>query len=155
MESHQKREETNLLFDLSATKVTNSRFFKRQNKVWRRRQTGSGVVFTTRESFDFDNIEVAKKNSRPQEDYQAGKLFLSIYKACDHLPDGPQTAWHIFQTIEEKLTNQLSESMILTVTDIALVSLTTLKNFDTTAYVKYGSYQSELVSARKLAATLN
>ena len=70
------------------------------------------------------------------------------------MQDAPQTAWHIHQTIEEKLINQLNESMILTITDIALVSLTTLKNFDTTAYVKYGSYQTELVSARKLAATL-
>ncbi len=144
-----------MLFDLSATKVTNSRFFKRQNKVWRRRQTSSGVVFTTRETFDFDNVVVAKKNNRKTEPYQAGKLFLSIYKACDHMEDAPQTAWHIHQTIEEKLTNQLSASMTLTITDIALVTLTTLKNFDTTAYVKYGSYQNELVSARKLAATLS
>ncbi len=144
-----------MLFDLSATKVTNSRFFRRQNKVWRRRQNVNGVVFTTRESIDFEQLRVKKRSKNSNENYQPGKLFISIHNACDHMQDSEQNAWHLMQTVEEKITVLLDKDMLLLSEQIAGECLTALKRFDTTAYVKYASYQQNLVSARKLAAALN
>jgi len=142
-----------MLFVLSNTKVVNSRFFKRQNVVWRRRQSSDGVVFTTRESVDLDGVVVHKK--RPTtEAYQPGKLFISLLKACDHLENPKDTAWQLARTVEEKLVAQLDSKMEITSEAIAQISIDTLRAFNITAYIKYASYQPELVSSKKLSAAL-
>lgn len=147
-----------MLFNLRTTKVVNSRFFKRQNTVWRRRQTDSGSIFTTRETIDLSKLKVIKKASPAgkamRESYRPGKLFLSLYKALDHLEDAEHTAWQLTTTVEEKLTPLLDESFETDTETLATLAMATLKAFDTTAYVKYASYQPELVSARSLSATL-
>ena len=141
-----------MLFVLSTTRVTNSRFFKRQNTVWRRRQTLDGVVFTTRETFDFDQIIVIKHSGK-KSNYNSGKLYISLLHACDHLDNAEQVAWQLKNTVEEKLITKLDKTFEVDSNVIADVSIDTLKLFNTTAYVKYAAYQPKLVSARKLAAT--
>lgn len=140
-------------FSLQTTKVTNSRFFKRQNTVWRRRQTVSGSVFTTRETVDLTKLTILKKAS-PTEHYRPGKLFLSLHKACDHIKDADDVAWQLLTTVEEKLIAVLDDDFSLPASQLAEISMETLKLFNTTAYVKYASYQPELVSARSLSTTL-
>lgn len=142
-----------MLFVLSTTRVTNSRFFKRQNTVWRRRQTPDGVVFTTRESIDMDQISVIKQSGNATG-YKPGKLFLSLMRACDHLSEPEDVAWQIKTTVEEKLVSKLNKELSVSTEDIAMTCISTLKLFNTTAYVKYASYHPSLVSARKLAATI-
>jgi transcriptional regulator NrdR family protein len=142
-----------MLFVLSTTRVTNSRFFKRQNTVWRRRQTLDGVVFTTRETLDYEQITVIKKSGL-STGYKPGKLYISLLKACDHIKESEDVAWQIKNTVEEKLVALLDENLTITTQALAEVSIQTLKLFNTTAYVKYASYQPEIVSARKLAATV-
>lgn len=141
-----------MLFDLSATKVTNSRFFKRQNKVWRRRQTSGGVVFTTKEQVDLESLVIIKKSGASQH-YQPGKLFLSIHKSCDHLADASNITWQLFQTVEEKTIANLDANFQVASSELAQLILETLHSYDITSYVKYASYQQSLVSGRKLAAT--
>ncbi len=142
-----------MLFVLSTTRVTNSRFFKRQNTVWRRRQTPDGVVFTTRETVDLENLLTIEKKTGESE-YKPGKLYLSLLNACDHMDDSVDVAWQIKNTIEEKLLTHVEEDFRLSTSVIAELALDTLKMFNTTAYVKYASYQPALVSSRKLAASI-
>lgn len=143
-----------MLFVLSTTRVTNSRFFKRQNSVWRRRQTPDGVVFTTKETIDLEqNLAVIKKNHE-ETSYKPGKLYLSLLKACDHLDEAEDVAWQIKTTVEEKLVASLDKSFSITTISIAELSIETLKLYNTTAYVKYAAYQPAIVSSRKLAATI-
>lgn len=142
-----------MLFVLSTTRVTNSRFFKRQNTVWRRRQTPDGVVFTTRETIDFEQITVVKLSGE-KSGYKPGKLYISLLKACDHLSDSEDVAWQMKNTIEEKITTTLDKDLTIATKDIAEISIDTLKLFNTTAYVKYASYQPTIVSARKLVSTI-
>lgn len=142
-----------MLFVLSTTRVTNSRFFKRQNTVWRRRQTPDGVVFTTRETLDFEQITVIK-NSGETAPFKPGKLYLSLLHACDHMPDSEDVAWQIKSTLEEKLITLLTKDMQISTIQLARLSIDTLKLFNTTAYVKYASYHPDIVSGRKLTAAL-
>ncbi len=143
-----------MLFVLSTTRVTNSRFFKRQNTVWRRRQTPDGVVFTTRETIDLEQSLTIQKNSGDESSYKPGKLYVSILKACDHMHDAEHVAWQIKNTIEEKMVAHLDESFAVPTSVLAEIALDTLKLFNTTAYVKYAAYQPTLVSSRKLAASI-
>jgi len=147
------RSKKSMLFVLSTTRVTNSRFFKRQNTVWRRRQTPDGVVFTTRETIDLDGLIVRKK-TKQETSYNPGKLYVSLLKACDHLPEPEETAWQIKITVEGKITTKLDSEFNITSRDIAEIAIDTLKLFNTTAYVKYASYQPTIVSARKLVSTI-
>jgi len=89
-----------------------------------------------------------------QTTYKPGKLYISLLKACDHLKDPEDIAWQIKTTVEEKLVAQLDSSLIITTTTIAGIALDTLKLYNTTSYVKYASYQPNLVSSRKLAAVV-
>ena len=92
--------------------------------------------------------------SGESQPYRPGTLFMSLHAACNHLSNNDDTAWQLMRTVEEKLIELLDDSFLLSSDQLADVTLTTLKNFDTTSYVKYASMQPELVSARKLAATL-
>ncbi len=141
-----------MLFDLSTTKVVNSRFFKRANVVWRRRQTDSGHVFTTRESVDLSGVVVVKKRIPKSQPFNQGKLFISLLKACDHLDNAEQVSWDLRRTVEFKLLHCLATDMEVTSTLVAKICLETLHAYNKTAYIKYASYQSELVSPRKLVS---
>ena len=143
-----------MLFVLSTTRVTNSRYFKRQNTVWRRRQTPDGVVFTTRETIDLEQSLAIIKKSGERTSYKPGKLYVSLLKACDHIDDSEDVAWQIKSTVEEKIVANLEESFEMKTTDIAEIALDTLKMYNTTSYVKFAAYQPALVSSRKLAASL-
>lgn len=132
--------------------MVNSRFFKRSNIVWRRRQNDSGVVFTTRESVDLSGVVVVKKRIPKAQPFNQGKLFISLLKACDHLDNAEQVSWDLRRTVEFKLLGAITEDFEVTTTLIAQVCLETLHAYNKTAYVKYASYQSELVSVRKLVS---
>ncbi len=143
-----------MLYLLSTTRVANSRFFRRQNTVWRRRQNSDGVVFTTRETIDYEQISVIDSSGHAVR-YKPGKLYISLLRACDHLDEADDVAWQIKNTVEEKLLSQLDERMHLASEALALVCIETLKLYNTSAYVKYASHYPDLVSARKLSASLS
>jgi transcriptional regulator NrdR family protein len=70
----------------SETKVTNSRHQKRTNQVWRRRQClKCTALFTTEEKTDHTSLwKVKKNNEETLVAFSRDKLFLSIYKSCEH-----------------------------------------------------------------------
>jgi len=122
--------------------------------VWRRRLAQDGAVFNTREKIDLENLQIEKRGKRPTERWAPGKLFMSIYRACDHLEDAADIAWHLRSTVEEQLINRLPSLETTSSDTLVEITLQVLRNYDTTAYVKYASYQPERVSARKLTHAL-
>ncbi len=126
------------MYSLAQTEVVNSRRLSRRNEVWRRRKNISGVVFTTRESVDTSQLQVSKGDKT--EDFNQGALFLSIYKACDHLENADQTAWHLSETVVQKLLPTL-EAEIITPKEIIQTAEQVIKRFDKLAAAKYLSYR--------------
>jgi len=129
-------------FDLSLTSVGNSRYFKRSNIIWRRRKSPAGFTFTTRESVDLTVVQVHKSNTN-SEPYQPTKLLLSIFRACEHLGSSHSDSWYLAQTVEIKLLEHLSENMTIDSFTISDIVADTLKAFNTTAFVKYSSFQGD------------
>lgn len=130
--------ETSKMYSLAQTEVVNSRRLSRRNEVWRRRKNDSGVVFTTRESVDTAQVKVERSGAL--EPFNHGALFLSIYKACDHLEKADQAAWHLSETVMQKLLPTLSTETV-TPTEIAQASELVIRNFDKLAAAKYISYR--------------
>lgn len=129
-------------FDLNQTSVSNSRFFKRSNIIWRRRKTEDGFVFTTRESLDLSVAQVRKRSDQI-EPYQPAKLLSSLIKALEHLDSAHSDSWHLMQTIEVKLLPHLSDTLVFDTSDIAKTTLETLQAFNRAAYLKYASFQDD------------
>ena len=131
-----------MYIEIGGSEVNNSRFFKGQNTVWRRRRTPDGTVFTTRERIDLTIYKVAKAGSRPKEPYQPAKLLNSLLLTLSHLSGGPKAAWSLLETVETQLTTCLPD---ITSKDIAKTTLAALKNFDIGAYQAYGRYHPKLI----------
>lgn len=131
----------NTMYSLAQTEVVNSRRLSRRNEVWRRRKNNNGVVFTTRESVDPNQISVLRDSE--VESFNLGTLFLSIYKACDHLDRADQAAWHLSETIIQKLLSEL-EAETVTPNEIAHTAIAVIKNFDKLAAAKYESYRTKV-----------
>jgi transcriptional regulator NrdR family protein len=130
-------------FDLGLTSVSNSRYFKRSNIIWRRRKNSDGFTFTTRESVDLSVVQVHKDNNT-SEPYQPTKLLMSIFKACEHLGSAHSDSWYLMQTVEIKLLDHLSEGMTLDSFAISDIVAETLKAFNTPAFLKYASFKGDL-----------
>lgn len=141
-------------FDLGQTSVGNSRYFKRSNIIWRRRKSPTGFTFTTRESVDFSTVLV-HKSDLSTEPYMPGKLFEDILRACDHLSNAHNDAWHLMQTVEVKLLGHLTKTMSVDSATIAEVTSETLKAYNAAAFVKYSSMQQEIRNKRDLEHLMN
>jgi len=134
----------------------NSRFFKGQNVIWRRRKTLDGVVFTTREKFDLNGKIVTKSGNRAAEGYQPVKLLLSLVSTLSHRQDAAEAAWALLNTIENGIMSALTDiDQVLSTKLIAEITLSTLKGFDIDAYITYGRYHPKLVSKEELLKALD
>lgn len=133
------------------TNVYNSRGTRRLNATWRRRRCSACQrEFTTRESADPESI-LQVGTSKHTHTYSRAKLTLSILRVCDHREDHGEAAYWLADTIEQYLyrsaagtNNTISKKTIIS------TIMTTLKNFDTTAYVKYLAAYSPELNARTL-----
>lgn len=134
--------------------VENSRSSNRRGQVWRRRSCEKcGRKFTTRESVELGFLEVLKRSNQAREPYSRAKLLRSLILATDHLVS-PEAAVALADTVETRLLEDLGQKDTLLSSDIASVSLEVLKRFDTRAYVKYLSYQTETLDAVDLRKKL-
>ena len=96
------------------SRVVNSRFFKGQNTIWRRRRTKDGITYTTRERIDLTQKIVIKRPPKAQESYQPAKLLFSLVNSLNHRPDALSTAWGLLCTIENRIlekTGVLEEAL--------------------------------------------
>ena len=88
---------------------------------------------------------MVRKKQKAAEKYSSAKLFISLYRALEHLPDAQNTAWHLLQTVELKLLQKTKDNMQISSTLIAKTCINSLKAFDHTAYIKYASHQPDIV----------
>jgi transcriptional repressor NrdR len=133
------------------TSVYNSRHTTKLNATWRRRRCAACMrEFTTQESADPESI-LRVRTVRKTAPYSRAKLTLSILSACDHRADHGEAVYWLNDTIEQKLYRlAMGANNTVAKKQIIHTVLEVLKNFDTTAYVKYLARYSPALDARTL-----
>jgi transcriptional repressor NrdR len=132
----------------SNNEVYNSRNTKSGSQIWRRRRCLScKESFTTYETADLGFIKVLKKSGKRQR-YSRAKIFTGVSSAFLSMPAKEITIEGITDTIEAKILDlQLIEVRAI---DIASIVLSTLKHFDTSAFLRYLAYQSDISTNSRL-----
>ena len=121
----------------SNTSVSNSRFLKQTNQVWRRRLCGKcQAIFTTRESIELSSAVMLSKQGGVLVKFSRDHLFISVFESCKHRKKPVDDATAITQTIIAKLDESMTKGVIDMV-DIVGVTLVVLQHFDTTAAAVY------------------
>jgi transcriptional repressor NrdR len=119
------------------TKVTNSRFKSKLNRVWRRRQCiKCKSIFTTEESPNYSAIWTVKGSDGLLRSFERDKLFLSILKSCEHRKTATLDAGSISDTIIFKLRAR-SDSGLIESSSISQTASVTLNRFDKVASIHY------------------
>src|ERR1700757_1012129 len=115
------------------TEVYNSRSTKFGTQIWRRRKCLScHESFTTYEAPDLGFLKIIKKTGKKQR-YSRAKLYSGIYGAFLSIPAKETTVDAVTDTIEAKLLD--TRKAELTSSEVATIVLTTLKHFNTSAFL--------------------
>lgn len=135
-----------------STEVYNSRTTKFGTQIWRRRRcTACHESFTTYEAPDLAFLKVVKKSGQAQR-YSRAKLYSSIYDAFLSVAAKEDTIDAVTDTIEAKILD--TKQPEIPSTEIARITLTTLKHFNTAAFLRYLPYHADLVSSAQLKKEL-
>lgn len=120
------------------TKVTNSRYQKRSNQTWRRRECiGCHAVFTTHEQIELTSTLTVMTPDNDLMPFMKERLFSSILFACEGLNDPYGTATELTATVISELRTK--GGALLTNSDIASASGKILRRFNAKAFLKYVS----------------
>src|ERR1700683_547023 len=134
------------------TEVYNSRSTKFETQIWRRRRCQNcHESFTTYEAPDLGFLKVIKKSGR-RERYSRAKLYSGIYGAFLSIPQKETTVDAVTDTVESKLLD--TRKRIIPTHEIADIVLSTLKHFNTAAFVRFLAYHADLASDAQLAREL-
>jgi transcriptional repressor NrdR len=121
------------------TKVVNSRLQRKANQVWRRRQCLScKAVFSTQETVQHELAWLVSDKGQ-FEPCLRDKLFLSLYKSCEHRKTALSDAKGLADTVIGKLPAHLAGSAVSS-RDIAAVAQVALNRFDKAASVRYQAF---------------
>ena len=125
----------------SDTEIYNSRPKARQPLVWRRRRCKLCVAqFTTHELPEYATALVVDRG-KVLVPFERDKLFLSIYRACDHRPDSQVVATELTDTVLGLIARRkLAPEGKLTPQTLALVIFSSIKRFDSHAGALYKAY---------------
>ncbi len=125
------------------TQVKNSRLKRRSNHIWRRRACNDcGSVFTTEESPELAALLLVRGGpSSKLAPFSRDRLFLSIYRSCEHRPTALSDATNLTQTVIAIVGGNHSAEAIETTT-IAKMVYDTLKPFDALAANLYAVYHN-------------
>jgi transcriptional regulator NrdR family protein len=83
--------------------------------------------------------------------FKKEKLFLSIYKSCEHRPSALDDAIALTQTVMAKVTqSDLAPTGKLPTSLLANSIFDTLMNFDKVSAVQYSAYHPEYVNQKLL-----
>jgi transcriptional repressor NrdR len=134
------------------TEVYNTRTTKFATQIWRRRRCAScHEAFTTYEAPDLTFLKVTHPDRKAQP-YSRAKLYYALSEALQRVPRSESTIDAITDTIEAKiLDTQLAE---IPAEIISRIILTTLKHFNTAAFVRYLTTHTELASPAELKKAL-
>jgi transcriptional repressor NrdR len=125
------------------TDVVNSRLKRKNNQVWRRRHCAAcGATFSTEETAQHELAWLVQdgKSTRP---FLRDKLFLSLYKSCEHRKTALSDAKGLTETIIRKLSAHLVDGTV-SKSDIAQVAQVALNRFDKPASVRYQSFHKSV-----------
>ena len=123
----------------SNTDVYNTRSTKFGNQIWRRRRClECRKTFTTYEAPDLRFLTVT--DGQQSKSFNRAKLYASVYQAFLEVPDKDDVIDAVTDTIETKLLDLKQET--ITLTEIRSNVLSTLKHFNSAAFVRYLSAQS-------------
>lgn len=121
------------------TEVVNSRHQKRLNQVWRRRHClYCGATFSTHEQVSYESVWRVQTRNASLAPFDKQKLFIELYKACEHRSTALNDATALTDTILGLLRAHAT-SGLLESSDIAMTTHRVLKNFDTPAAVYYAA----------------
>jgi transcriptional repressor NrdR len=124
------------------TKVTNSRWLARNNKVWRRRQClACTLVFTTEENTQYAVTWSVYEPSGSFTPFSRDKLFLSIYNCLQHRPTALKDAAGLTETVINRLPPHLTDMTLLR-PQISQVTQVALNRFDKAASIQYQALHS-------------
>ncbi len=134
------------------TEVYNTRSTKFGSQLWRRRRCQTcHEAFTTYEAPDLGFLQVeTQKGSRVP--YSRARLYSAVVTALGGHEAAPSTTDAITDTIESKLLDLGART--ITPTQIAGIVLTTLKHFDTPAFLRYLASHADLSSKSELKRQL-
>jgi transcriptional repressor NrdR len=134
------------------TEIYNSRTTRFGTQTWRRRRCLScHESFTTYEAPDLGFLKVVKKSGK-KERYSRAKLYSGIYGAFLSIPRKETTVDAVTDTVEAKLLD--TKKRELRSDDIARIVLSTLKHFNTAAFVRFLAYSADLSSDAQLKQEL-
>lgn len=134
------------------TDVFNSRPTRFGSQIWRRRRClECRESFTTYEQIDLAFLKVIKKGGSKQR-YSRAKLYSGIYGAFLSIPSKENTVDAVTDTVEAKILD--TKDREITSADLARIVLSTLKHFNTAAFVRFLAYQTDLSSDAQLKAEL-
>jgi transcriptional regulator NrdR family protein len=127
------------------TGITNSRLQKRTNTVWRRHLCRScGAIFSSIEHVDYEKTWVVQYSSGSFAPFMRDKLFVSIYKSCQHRPTALQDAIGLTNTIIGAVHKKVTNGS-LTTKELAVTSHAVLKRFDQPAAISYQAYHADVL----------
>jgi len=134
------------------TEVFNTRTTKFGSQIWRRRRClDCQKAFTTYESANLGFLRVTG-STRRKTPYSRSQLYASLSTAFLDIPHKPGTVDAITDTVEAKVLD-LQQSDVST-TKIAAIVLSTLKHFNTAAFIRYLSTHTEVASSAQLKREL-
>ena len=134
------------------TDVFNSRPTKFGTQIWRRRRClECKESFTTYEAPDLGFIKVIKKTGKKQR-YSRAKLYSGIYGAFLSIPSKETTVDAVTDTIEAKILDTKKNE--IPTEEIAKIVLSTLKHFNTPAFMRFLAYQSSPANEAQLRKEL-
>jgi transcriptional regulator NrdR family protein len=108
--------------------------------VWRRRQCQEcGATFTTEERAQYDLVWRVRTANGTVQPFSRPKLFLSLYKSCEHRKTALSDAESLTETVIAKLRPLLRDGS-LERSDISRVALVALNRFDKAASVHYQAF---------------
>jgi transcriptional repressor NrdR len=134
------------------TEVYNTRATKFRSQLWRRRRCLScHEAFTTYEAPDLGFIQVSSSDGSKRP-YSRARLYAAVAAALDPAGTTASDIDAVTDTVESKLLDLKSPA--LTTTGISAIILTTLKNYDTSAFLRYLAAHADLRSRSELKRQL-
>ncbi|HVQ43600.1 MAG TPA: ATP cone domain-containing protein [Candidatus Saccharimonadia bacterium] len=134
------------------TEVYNTRTTKFGTQLWRRRRCQTcHEAFTTYEAADLGFLQIRARNAS-HSPYSRAKLYSGIAAAFETQPAPPTTVDALTDTVESKLLDL--KSPVITTEQISATILTTLRHYDTPAFLRYLASHAELRSNAELKRQL-
>ncbi len=135
------------------TEVYNTRTTRFKTQIWRRRRCKHcSQSFTTYEAPNLGFLRISSTSTAKPTPYSRARLFQSVYDAFLGTRGNEATIDAVTDTIEAKILDLKSSTV--TATAITDIVLTTLKHFDTGAYLRYLATHTHLASNAELKKAL-